>query len=250
MQNSLSKNKRFLAAAILISLLIGGTVLLAQKKGGNDDRFVTYIADAKTEETRMYWKDDHQQAFKSISNLKAWLQSRHQRLVFAMNGGMYRQDGSPQGLYIENGKTLTPLDTSSGNGNFYLKPNGVFYITKSNTAAISATPDFRNNGQIRYATQSGPMLLIDGKIHPAFKEGSKNLKIRYGVGILPDNRIVFAMSKKEISFYDFADYFRKLGCKEALYLDGFVSRTYLPEKNWVQTDGSFGVIIGIAEQRQ
>jgi uncharacterized protein YigE (DUF2233 family) len=142
----------------------------------------------------------------------------------------------------------TPLDTTSGTGNFYLKPNGVFYVTTLDQPVVCTTSAFVNDGSIRYATQSGPMLLVDGKIHPAFKAGSTNLNIRNGVGILPDNTIIFAMSKKEINFYDFASYFRRLGCNDALYLDGFVSRTYLPEKNWIQTDGNFGVIIGVTER--
>jgi uncharacterized protein YigE (DUF2233 family) len=91
------------------------------------------------------------------------------------------------------------------------------------------------------------MLLIDGEIHPAFKKGSKNLNIRNGVGILPDNKVVFAMSKEEVNFYDFAEFFKSKGCKNALYLDGFVSRTYLPEEDWEQLDGNFGVIIGVAK---
>ena len=196
----------------------------------------------------MYWKNDKQENFKSILNLKTWLDSKHQTLLFAMNGGMYKQDNSPQGLFIENKKRVAPLDTSNGSGNFYLKPNGVFYITTGNIPVICTTPKFNDNGQIKYATQSGPMLLIEGQIHPAFKEGSTNLNIRNGVGILPDNEIVFAMSKTEINFYDFASYFKSLGCKNALYLDGLVSRTYLPEKNWTQTDGNFGVIIGVTKR--
>ena len=91
------------------------------------------------------------------------------------------------------------------------------------------------------------MLLIDGKIHSAFNSESTNLNIRNGIGILPDNKIVFVMSKKEINFYDFANYFKKLGCKNALYLDGFVSRTYSVKDNWLQTDGNFGVMIGITK---
>jgi uncharacterized protein YigE (DUF2233 family) len=91
------------------------------------------------------------------------------------------------------------------------------------------------------------MLLIDGEIHSAFKKGSKNLNSRNGVGILPDNRVVFAMSKQEVNFYDFAEFFRKLNCKNALYLDGFVSRTYLPEADWRQLDGNFGMIIGVVK---
>lgn len=128
---------------------------------------------------------------------------------------------------------------------FYLKPNGVFYITTDDVALVCKSTDFANNGNIKYATQSGPMLVIDGQIHPAFKENSTHLNIRNGVGILPDNKVLFAMSKKEISFYDFAKYFQNLGCKNALYLDGFVSGIYLPSKNWRQTDGDFGVITGV-----
>jgi len=94
------------------------------------------------------------------------------------------------------------------------------------------------------------MLVIDGEIHAAFKENSTNLNIRNGVGILPNNQIVFVISKKEINFYDFAAYFKKLGCINALYLDGFVSRTYLPEKKWNQIDGDFGVIIGVTENKK
>jgi uncharacterized protein YigE (DUF2233 family) len=91
------------------------------------------------------------------------------------------------------------------------------------------------------------MLLIDGAIHPAFRKGSQNLNVRNGVGILPDGKALFAMSKTEINLYDFAEWFQRKGCKNALYLDGSVSRTYLPEKNWTQMDGIFGVMIGVTE---
>ena len=111
------------------------------------------------------------------------------------------------------------------------------------------TTDFKDNGEIKYATQSGPMLVIDGQVHSSFKDGSTNLNIRNGVGILPDNKVIFAMSKTEINFYDFAKYFQSLGCKNALYLDGFVSRTYLPEKKWTQTDGNFVVMICLTKKK-
>lgn len=185
--------------------------------------------------------------FKNAENLISWLKSKNKKLLFSTNGGMYKKDNSPQGLYVENTITKSEIDTSNGNGNFYLKPNGIFYLTMDKNPIICKTEDFVNNGMIKYATQSGPMLVIDGEIHTAFKKNSTNLNIRNGVGILPNNQIMFAISKKEINFYDFAEYFKKLGCKNALYLDGFVSRTYLPEKNWEQIDGNFGVIIGVTE---
>lgn len=139
------------------------------------------------------------------------------------------------------------IDTTKGNGNFYLKPNGVFYISFNKKPNICITEKFIENKNINFATQSGPMLVIDGNIHFAFQKNSVNLNIRNGVGILPNNQIIFAMSKKEINFYEFAEYFKELGCKNALYLDGFVSRTYLPEKKWIQTDGNFSVIIGVSK---
>jgi uncharacterized protein YigE (DUF2233 family) len=217
------------------------------KERTDDNLFVTYEVDIKKSDLKLYWKDDENETFKSIQNLKTWLEAQKRTLVFAMNAGMYMQDNLPVGLYIENKKELFPLNTRNANGNFYLKPNGVFYITTDNLPVICQTTDFVNNGKIKYATQSGPMLVIDGAIHSAFKEGSANVNIRNGVGILPNNDVIFVMSKSEINFYDFASYFKKLGCKNALYLDGFVSRTYLPEKNWIQTDGNFGVILGVTK---
>jgi uncharacterized protein YigE (DUF2233 family) len=142
------------------------------------------------------------------------------------------------------------LDTTRAAGNFYLKPNGVFYLTTKKTAKICTTENFRNNKNIEYATQSGPMLIIDGQIHPDFKKGSANLNIRNGVGILPDGNIVFVLSKKEINFYDFASYFKSLGCKNALYLDGFVSRAYAPSQNWIQTDGNFGALFAVIGKKK
>jgi uncharacterized protein YigE (DUF2233 family) len=237
--------KRILIFIAILTFATLSIFALTQRAKIIDERFISYTVDPKKQDLKLYWKDEKQQNFKSIQNLKTWLEKNHKTLVFAMNAGMYKQDYSPLGLFIEDHKTKAALNRKSGEGNFYLKPNGVFYITTDNSPAICNTTKFIDNGKIKYATQSGPMLVIDGKIHPAFKEGSTNLNIRNGVGILPDNRIVFAMSKKEINLYDFAIYFKNMACKNALYLDGFVSRTYLPEQNWVQTDGDFGVLIGV-----
>lgn len=230
---------------IFITLATIGFLVYGQIKNEIDDRFVSYKVDTETQDINFYWKNDQNEIIRSIGNLKNWLDSNNKTLIFAMNGGMFNKDNSPQGLYIENGKQIISLDTAIGNGNFYLMPNGVFYITKDNLPKICRTIDYIKSEQVKYATQSGPMLVIDGQIHSAFKKGSTNLNIRNGVGILPNQKMIFAMSKKEINFYDFAEYFKQLGCKNALYLDGFVSRTYLPEQNWTQTDGDFGVIIGV-----
>jgi len=231
---------------LLLALLLTGFMATTRKNAAEDD-IVSYTVDPKKQDLQLYWKDDSGHVLASIQGLKDYLEQKGKKLVFAMNGGMFKTDYSPVGLFIQQHLLITPLDTSDGNGNFYLKPNGVLYITGDNKAVICPTHDFRYTGNIKFATQSGPMLLVEGAIHPAFKKGSANLNIRNGVGILPGNKLVFAMSKNPVSFYDFAEYFKNLGCRTALYLDGFVSKTYLPEKHWVQTDGKFGVMIGVTK---
>lgn len=233
-----------LGFVLLISLL-SISFLYQSKQNISDERFITYVVNPKKVNLQFFWKDEKGENFKNAKNLAVWLEKKSKKLLFAMNGGMYKKDNSPQGLYIESGIKKSEIDTTSGNGNFYLKPNGIFYLTKDFQPVICKTVDFLSLKKVNFATQSGPMLVIDGKIHPSFKENSSNINIRNGVGILPNNQVVFVMSKKEINFYDFANYFKTLGCKNALYLDGFVSRTYLPKKKWIQTDGNFGVIIGV-----
>ncbi|RYD59051.1 MAG: hypothetical protein EOP56_02130 [Sphingobacteriales bacterium] len=213
----------------------------------NTADFITYIADPKKVDIRLYWKDDKGQLINSLGRLREYIISKNRKLVFAANAGMYKPDHAPQGLFIRNGHTIVAVDSGSGFGNFYLKPNGIFYITRGKKAVVCRTASFRYDPDVLFATQSGPMMVVEGQIHDSFRASSTSLNIRNGVGVLPDGRIVFAMSAKEVNFYTFASYFKELGCWNALYLDGFVSRTYLPEKNWEQFDGDFGVMIGVTE---
>lgn len=225
-------------------------IFSCQNKTKKENDFVIYTANPKEQNISLYWENENGDAFKSIRNLKNYLNNKGEKLIFAMNGGMFEPNNIPKGLYIENFKILRKIDTLKGEGNFYLQPNGIFYLTKNNEAQIVETKKFKNLSEINFATQSGPMLILDGKINSIFQKQSKNLNIRNGVGILNDGTLVFAMSKKEVNFYDFAVLFQELGCKNALYLDGFVSRTYLPEKNWIQEDGDFGVIIAISKKNK
>ena len=210
----------------------------------NQTELLSYIVDPSKQALKFYWKDNKGNNYASLKSVVTKVKRSKHKVSFAVNGGMYDKDHKPKGLYIENNITLSPIDrVKSGYGNFYLQPNGVFYIKKDGTAYITSTSVFRANAQIKYATQSGPMLLIDGKVHSKFKEKSKHLNIRNGVGVLPNGKLLFAMSKGKINLYHFAQFFKKYGCEQALYLDGFVSRTYLPSKNWEQLDGNFAVII-------
>lgn len=223
--------------------------LCCKEKIQDENRFVIYQVNPKKQNLKFYWKNDKNEILKSIDHLKNQVESQNEKLVFAMNGGMFEPDQSPKGLYIKDFKILKSIDTLQGSGNFYLQLNGIFYVNENNQPGISETKKYIQNTGIKYATQSGPMLLMDGKINTIFQKDSKNLNIRNGVGILENGEIIFAMSKKEVNFYSLAELFKEMGCKNALYLDGYVSRTYLPEKNWIQKDGNFGVIIGVTEPK-
>lgn len=191
----------------------------------------------------MYYQDESGQAFETFKKLQTHLSEQNEKLVFAMNGGMFTPKGEPAGLYIEKGKRIKDINRNEGPGNFHLMPNGVFYLTTGKEAIVVQSDSFTANGSIEYATQSGPMLLIDGEVHTAFNEGSKNRYIRNGVGILPNGKVLFAISNKAINFWDFAHFFKKNGCENALYLDGAISQCYLPEKGLQNLGGKFGVII-------
>lgn len=238
------KTKAKIITFAILTLSVVGILSFTLNQSNNNRHILSHIVDLKKQTLKFYWKNDKGENFNNFGGLKNWLKSNKEQLIFATNGGMYNRDQSPQGLYIEHGKTLANIDTvENGYGNFYMQPNGIFYITNNNEGVVCKTKYFKNIN-VKYTTQSGPLLLIEGRIHSKFMEGSKNLNIRNGVGILPNGNLLFAMSKEKINFYDFATYFKSQGCKNALYLDGFVSKTYLPEKNWKSIDGKFGVMIG------
>jgi uncharacterized protein YigE (DUF2233 family) len=232
---------------LIIAIIIG---LIYPLKSNSDiiideSKFLFYEVNPTKRNLAFYWKSENGQPFKTFKNLKTELDKKDKKLVFAMNAGMFKTDFSPLGLYIENGKTITELNaTKNAYGNFYLQPNGIFYLTKENKAVICTTKNFKPNINIQYATQSGPMLVIDGKLHPKFTKGSTSLHFRNGVGILPNGNLLFVMSKEKVNFHSFATFFKNKKCENALYLDGFVSKTYLPAKDANDLGGNFGVIIG------
>ena len=169
-----------------------------------------------------------------------------QKLGFAMNAGMYQPVLSPVGLYVEAGKQLSRLITSDGPGNFGLLPNGVFCI--GDTFSVVETMKFaKTRPTCRYASQSGPMLVIAGKEHPLFKPASDSLHIRNGAGVSADGRTAwFAISDTVVNFDTFARFFRDaLGAPNALYFDGSISRLYAPEINRSGAGFAIGPIVGL-----
>ncbi|MEK1891489.1 MAG: phosphodiester glycosidase family protein [Phyllobacterium sp.] len=146
-------------------------------------------------------------------------------LVLAMNAGMYEPDMTPVGRYVEDGRTIAPLNTRDGEGNFYMKPNGVFFIRLDGTPGVLPTEAYANSAtDVRMATQSGPMLVIDGKVHPRFEPNGTSRFIRNGVGVRDANTIVLAISTEPVSLGRFARLFRdELACANALFFDGMIS---------------------------
>lgn len=213
-------------------------------------RFASRIVDPAREHVQLYWKDGHGDVLGNIGALATLLATRQQRMLFAMNGGMYMEDQRPLGLFIEDGDTVRPLIARrKGEGNFYMQPNGVLGLTASGRAFVCTTAACARQRNVRYATQSGPMLLVDGRINALFKQGSANLNIRNGVGIRPNGELVFSISTEPVNFYDFAQFFLDQGCTDALYLDGAISRAYIPEAGIEQRDGRLGVLIAVTSPK-
>jgi uncharacterized protein YigE (DUF2233 family) len=184
-------------------------------------------------------------AYGSFRNVDAALAAEGKTLGFAMNAGMYHRDLAPVGLYVEDGVEVSKLVTRDGPGNFGLLPNGVFCIGQG-FRVVESRAFKAERPDCRHATQSGPMLVIDGELHPKLLPGSDSLYVRNGVGVTGDgSRAVFAISNDAVNFHAFARFFRDaLGLTDALYFDGNISRLYAPQLG--RHDGGFpmGPIVG------
>lgn len=211
-------------------------------------KFIVCKYAPKESKIAFFLKDENKQIIGDFENLRELTKSKGQNLEFAMNGGMYLENRDPVGLYVENHNEIKSLFKGESTGNFGLKPNGVFYIN-DNQAGVLETSEYDKafkNSKPEFATQSGPMLVINGNIHPKFIKDSKNLNIRNGVGIDKDGNIFFAISKNQVNFYDMAILFKdELKTDNALYLDGTISKIYSKELGIEETGDNMGPIIGV-----
>lgn len=203
--------------------------------------------DLAREELRLWYRNEAGDPLYRLGAVADRVAEDGGELVFAMNAGMYHEDRDPVGLLVMEGQRIGRLVTRAGPGNFGMRPNGVFCWGRGRGAVIESRRFARERPACRFATQSGPMLVIDGKLHPRFREESTSRYVRNGVGVTRDGRTaMFAISRRAVNFHTFARFFRdRLKTPNALYLDGSVSRLYAPAIGLTDRGGSFGPIIGM-----
>lgn len=213
----------------------------------DDLSFSTCTVDVATEDLRLFHRDVEGQLYAGFDAIEATLDV--ETLAFAMNAGMYHRDRAPVGLYIENGVELAPVQPNAGPGNFGLLPNGVLCLNDGTAQVIETLAYLDAKPTCRDVTQSGPMLVIEGDLHPRFLPNSNSRFIRNGVGTSPDGTTaVFAISNQPVNFHTFGRLFRdELGLDQALYFDGKVSR--LHARSLDRSDGGLpmGPIIGVID---
>jgi uncharacterized protein YigE (DUF2233 family) len=183
--------------------------------------------DLRTHELRLFWRDESGVPYGLPSRLPR--EADGMPLVVAMNAGMYDAGLAPIGLYIAAGEMLKRANTAEGPGNFHLKPNGVFFVAGHGAGVLTTERFLETQPAAQLATQSGPMLVIDGEIHPRFLPHSTSRKRRNGIGVRDPQTVVFAISDGIVTFWEFARLFRDgLGIDDALFLDGTMSSLHVP----------------------
>lgn len=202
-----------------------------------------------TNKLKLYWWDSvNKKPFYTLTRLKKHIENDHKQLIFAMNAGMYDKKYAPLALYINHGQTYKKLNLKKGGGNFHLLPNGVFWLDGQGKAHVTESNTYaKHPKKAIFATQSGPMLVINGKLHPKFNRGSTSKKIRNGVGICHDKMgdfIQFVMSDDWVNFYEFAMLFKQSRCDDALFLDGGRASALYSQETQRHDKKYMGVMIG------
>lgn len=239
-----------LAAGFVMALAIPAAAYGCGKMTHEGQSYVLCQVQASEEPRLRLWHDDA--AGKPLNSFAAVRRTlrNDETLRFAMNAGMFHADYSPVGLLVIDGRERSGIVTAGGGGNFGMLPNGVFctggarpFQVIESRAFAEARPD------CRLATQSGPMLVIDGALHPRFLVDSDSRYIRNGVGVSRDGQTAwFAISDKPVTFHEFGRLFRDgLGVRDALYFDGSISRLYAPGLNRADFGRSLGPMIGLVD---
>jgi uncharacterized protein YigE (DUF2233 family) len=188
-------------------------------------RYQVVTMDLRLVNLELRWKDAGNAPYKTFQRLKTELSKRNRRVLAAMNAGIFDTSFRPLGLHVERGRVLHQLNARQrGYGNFYLQPNGVFMIGPNGARVLPTSAYQREQPRTLEATQSGPMLVVNGQLNPEFRQGSANQLVRNGVGVESASRVHLVLAVDSVNFYDFARFMRDgLNCPNALYLDGNIS---------------------------
>lgn len=209
---------------------------------------VVYRVSMKRDRLQLFLRDDAGQSLKSFDAITQLLAKRKQRLLFGMNGGMYHGNFAPVGLCVIDGKTLEPLNLKDDEGNFFLKPNGVFFTDQVGAHVMEASEFARRTAPVTLATQSGPMLVVNGQIHPKFNVDGPSKLIRNGVGVANPDTAIFVIADGPVNLHTFASYFRDtLKCPNALFFDATVSSLFSAPLNRSDKKMDLGPILGVVE---
>jgi uncharacterized protein YigE (DUF2233 family) len=240
------------AALILLGLTFASAAGAVECRDTEFDgaRYTMCEVDAAQEDLRLFLKNDQGQLLGQFGAVNTMLAAKGETLAFAMNAGMYHQDRSPVGHYVERGEELMQVVPNAGPGNFGLLPNGIFCIRPGRADVIETLRFVDEKPVCTYATQSGPMLVIDGALHPRFLPDSTSRYVRNGVGTSTDGtRAIFVLSRDAVTFHQFGRFFRdELKLPQALYFDGSISRLYAPQIGRDDLGFALGPIVGVVEK--
>ena len=240
-----------LAIGALVAMTLPAMAGICEKRDFDGQGYVVCTLDAGQEPGLRLWLNGPDGRVLGDFTAVRRMLAEGEVLGFAMNAGMYHPDFTPVGLYVSDGVSQHDLVTAGGGGNFGMLPNGVFCTGGARPYQVIESRAFaRAAPECRIATQSGPMLVIDGALHPRFLVDSDSRYIRNGVGVSPDGQTAwFAISDRAVTFHQFGRLFRDgLGARDALYFDGSISRLYAPSLGRADFGRRLGPIIGYVGQ--
>lgn len=243
-----------LKSLVALAALLWTATAVAQPCADIEDGGASYTVcdfDARQYAVRLFLRDSDGGLYGGFSSLADALAAKGDTLAFAMNAGMYAPDYAPVGLYVESGRTLHGVNTAAGEGNFHMKPNGVFWVDGARAGVTETARFLKSRMGPAYATQSGPMLVVGGRINPHIHESGASEKYRNGVCVTQGHVAHFTISNQPVTFYRFASLFRdRLKCSDALFLDGgTASAIYAPSISRHDRFHPMGPLIGVTPKK-